>query len=182
MRCDAVYVGGKQFSARQNAANFDLPQLQRAAELCHLYGAKLYLTVNTLVFAPEFPALAQFLEAAIRLARCISGTGLRTAGTDPQISPDVPIHASTQMTIHTPEGALWAKEHGISRVVVSRELSRKEIAAICKTGIEVETFVHGALCMSVSGQCGLSAMIGSRSANRGRCAQACRLPLFCKGR
>ena len=157
LRCgaDAVYVGGKQFSARQNAANFDLPQLQRAAELCHLYGAKLYLTVNTLVFAPEFPALVQFLEAAIRLgvdAFLVQDFGLLELIR--QISPDVPIHASTQMTIHTPEGALWAKEHGISRVVVSRELSRKEIAAICKTGIEVETFVHGALCMSVSGQCG----------------------------
>lgn len=184
LRCgaDAVYVGGKQFSARQNAANFDLPQLQRAAELCHLYGAKLYLTVNTLVFAPEFPALVQFLEAAIRLgvdAFLVQDFGLLELIR--QISPDVPIHASTQMTIHTPEGALWAKEHGISRVVVSRELSRKEIAAICKTGIEVETFVHGALCMSVSGQCGLSAMIGSRSANRGRCAQACRLPFSAKG-
>lgn len=184
LRCgaDAVYVGGKQFSARQNAANFDLPQLQRAAELCHLYRAKLYLTVNTLVFAPEFPALVQFLEAAIRLgvdAFLVQDFGLLELIR--QISPDVPIHASTQMTIHTPEGALWAKEHGISRVVVSRELSRKEIAAICKTGIEVETFVHGALCMSVSGQCGLSAMIGSRSANRGRCAQACRLPFSAKG-
>lgn len=108
LRCgaDAVYVGGKQFSARQNAANFDLPQLQRAAELCHLYGAKLYLTVNTLVFAPEFPALVQFLEAAIRLgvdAFLVQDFGLLEL--IQQISPDVPIHASTQMTIHTPEGA-----------------------------------------------------------------------------
>ena len=113
LRCgaDAVYVGGKQFSARQNAANFDLPQLQRAAELCHLYGAKLYLTVNTLVFAPEFPALAQFLEAAIRLgvdAFLVQDFGLLELIR--QISPDVPIHASTQMTIHTLDAAKQARD------------------------------------------------------------------------
>ena len=113
LRCgaDAVYVGGKQFSARQNAANFDLPQLQRAAELCHLYGAKLYLTVNTLVFAPEFPALVQFLEAAIRLgvdAFLVQDFGLLELIR--QISPDVPIHASTQMTIHTLDAAKQARD------------------------------------------------------------------------
>lgn len=184
LRCgaDAVYVGGKLFSARQNAANFDLPQLQHAVELCHLYGAKLYLTVNTLIFESEFPSLVQFLQAAMEMgvnAFLVQDLGvLRLIR---RMSPDVPVHASTQMTIHTPEGAHWAKQHGISRVVVSRELSREEIAAVCQTGVEVETFVHGALCMSVSGQCGLSAVIGSRSANRGRCAQACRLPFSAKG-
>ncbi len=184
LRCgaDAVYVGGKLFSARQNAANFDLPQLRRAVELCHLYGAKLYLTVNTLILEHEFPSLLQFLQETIEIgvdAFLVQDLGVLQLIR--QLSPDVPIHASTQMTIHTPEGARWAKQHGISRVVVSRELSRQEIAAICQTGVEVEVFVHGALCMSVSGQCGLSAMIGSRSANRGRCAQACRLPFSAKG-
>ena len=148
LRCgaDAVYVGGKLFSARQNAANFDLPQLQHAVELCHLYGAKLYLTVNTLIFESEFPSLVQFLQAAMEMgvnAFLVQDLGvLRLIR---RMSPDVPVHASTQMTIHTPEGAHWAKQHGISRVVVSRELSREEIAAVCQTGVEVETFVHGAL-------------------------------------
>ena len=179
LRCgaDAVYVGGKLFSARQNAANFDLPQLQHAVELCHLYGAKLYLTVNTLIFESEFPSLVQFLQAAMEMgvnAFLVQDLGvLRLIR---RMSPDVPVHASTQMTIHTPEGAHWAKQHGISRVVVSRELSREEIAAVCQTGVEVETFVHGALCYCYSGQCLFSSMLGGRSGNRGRCAQPCRLP------
>ena len=178
LRCgaDAVYVGGKLFSARQNAANFDLPQLQHAVELCHLYGAKLYLTVNTLIFESEFPSLVQFLQAAMEMgvnAFLVQDLGvLRLIR---RMSPDVPVHASTQMTIHTPEGAHWAKQHGISRVVVSRELSREEIAAVCQTGVEVETFVHGALCYCYSGQCLFSSMLGGRSGNRGRCAQPCRL-------
>lgn len=184
LRCgaDAVYVGGKSFSARQNAENFDLPQLEKAVQLCHLYGAKLYLTVNTLVFDAEFPALEQYLRKTISCgvdALLVQDFGVLDLIR--HISPEMPVHASTQMTIHTPEGARWAKSHGISRVVVSRELSHWEISAICRCDIEVEQFVHGALCMSVSGQCGLSAMIGSRSANRGRCAQACRLPFSAMG-
>ncbi len=179
LRCgaDAVYAGGKAFSARHSAANFEMPELAEAVQLCHLYGAKLYLTVNTLLTDTEFPQLESFLREAVQCgvdAFLIQDFGvldlLRC------IAPETPVHASTQMTIHTPEGARWAKAQGITRVVVSRELSRTEIAAICRCGIEVEQFVHGALCMSVSGQCGLSAVIGSRSANRGRCAQACRLP------
>ncbi|WP_298483229.1 U32 family peptidase [uncultured Ruminococcus sp.] len=185
LRCgaDAVYVGGKSFSARQNAENFDLPQLEEAARLCHLYGAKLYLTVNTLVLDEEFPALTQYIKEAAACgvdAFLVQDFGVLDCIR--QAAPDTPIHASTQMTIHTPEGARWAKEQGLTRVVVSRELSRQEIAAICQCDIEVEQFVHGALCMSVSGQCGLSAVIGSRSANRGRCAQACRLPFSAAGK
>lgn len=179
LRCgaDAVYLGGKAFSARQRADNFALPALRDAIQLCHLYGAKLYLTVNTMILEQEFAALIDFLDNAV------------TAGVDALIVQDLgalslirkryprtALHASTQMTIHTPEGAHWAKEQGLTRVVTARELSRDELVAICRCDIEVEHFVHGALCMCVSGQCGLSAMIGSRSANRGRCAQACRLP------
>lgn len=183
LRCgaDAIYVGGKQFSARQNAENFDLSQLKEAVQLCHLYGAKLYLTVNTLVFDSEFPALEAYLRDAVRCgvdAFLVQDLGVLSL--IQEIAPKTPVHASTQMTIHTPAGAEWAKAHGFTRIVAARELSRTEVAALCQYGIEVEQFVHGALCMSVSGQCGLSAMIGSRSANRGRCAQACRLPFTAK--
>lgn len=185
LRCgaDAVYVGGKSFSARQSAENFDLFQLEKAARLCHLYGAKLYLTVNTLVFDEEFSALEQYVKEAVSCG--IDAVLVQDFGVLDFIHrmvPDMPIHASTQMTIHTPEGVRWAKEQGLTRAVVSRELSRTEIAAICQCGIEIEQFVHGALCMSVSGQCSLSAVIGSRSANRGRCAQACRLPFSAAGK
>lgn len=184
LRCgaDAVYVGGKAFSARHSAENFDMPQLAEAVRLCHLYGAKLYLTVNTLLFDEEFPQLEQFLRDAVQCgvdAFLVQDLGVLDLLR--RIAPKTPVHASTQMTIHTPEGARWAKSQGICRVVVSRELSRREVAEICRCGIEVEQFVHGALCMSVSGQCGLSAVIGSRSANRGRCAQACRLPFSAAG-
>lgn len=184
LRCgaDAVYAGGKLFSARHSAENFTMAQLQEAVDLCHLYGAKLYLTVNTLVMNEELPKLTQFLQEAVQCgvdAVLVQDMGVLTLLR--QMAPDTPVHASTQMTIHTPAGAKWAKAQGIARVVVARELSRSEIAVICQCGVEVEQFVHGALCMSVSGQCGLSAVIGSRSANRGRCAQACRLPFSAAG-
>lgn len=185
LRCgaDAVYVGGKQFSARQSAANFDLEELAEAARLCHLYGAKIYLTVNTVLLDEELSGFSEYIAkvAEIGVDACIvqdAGAAVRIR----EIVPDMPLHASTQMTIHTAEGARWAKEHGFSRVVVARELSRQEIQPILATGIETEQFVHGALCMSVSGQCYLSALIGSRSANRGRCAQACRLPFSACGK
>ncbi len=185
LRCgaDAVYVGGKQFSARQSAANFDLDELKQAADLCHLYGAKLYLTVNTVLLDEEMSAFSEYIESAARIGvdACIV-QDVGAAACIRKIVPQMPLHASTQMTIHTPEGAVWAKEHGFSRVVVARELSQKEIQPIIACGIEVEQFVHGALCMSVSGQCYLSALIGSRSANRGRCAQACRLPFSARGK
>ena len=185
LRCgaDAVYVGGKQFSARQSAENFDGAALKEAADLCHLYGAKLYLTVNTLVFDREFDALDAWIrEAASCGIDAFLVQDLGVLALIQEIAPDVPVHASTQMTIHTKAGVEWAKRQGFSRVVVSREMSRKELAPLCQCGIEIEHFVHGALCMSVSGQCSLSAMIGSRSANRGRCAQACRLPFSATGK
>ena len=185
LRCgaDAVYVGGKSFSARNRATNFTLSELQEAAALCHLYDAKLYLTVNTIIFQNEFSKMEAFVKDAASAG--VDALLLQDIGVVHfirNILPDMPLHASTQMTIHTREGALWAKEQGFSRVVVSRELSRAEVAKICQCDIEVEQFVHGALCMSVSGQCSLSAVIGSRSANRGRCAQACRLPFSAVGK
>lgn len=179
---DAVYLGAKSFSARHSAENFDLPQLQEAVDLCHLFGAKLYLTVNTLLRKEEFPDLEKLIHSVARMG--IDAVLVQDLGVMQkihEIAPNLPIHASTQMSIHTPLGAKWAKEHGIDRVVLARELSRQEIQSICQEDIEIEQFVHGALCMSVSGQCGLSAIIGSRSANRGRCAQACRLPFTADG-
>ena len=184
LRCgaDAVYVGGTQYSARQNAGNFDLPALEEAARLCHLYGAKLHLAVNTLLLPQELEAFSRYMQAiaSIGVDACIV-QDLGAAAIIRQAIPEMPLHASTQLTIHSPEGARFAKEQGFCRVVAARELSRSEVQALCACDIEIEQFVHGALCMSVSGQCYLSAMIGGRSANRGRCAQACRLPFSASG-
>lgn len=179
---DAVYLGATLFSARQNAHNFDVAALQKAAAFCHTNDVKVYLTVNTLIFDTEWKALDQLLQtaAACGIDACIV-QDLGVANYIRHRIPDMPLHASTQMTIYSPAGAIWAKEHGFSRVVVAREMTRAEIKRVCETGLEVEQFVHGALCMCISGQCYLSAMIGTRSANRGCCAQACRLPFTAKG-
>ena len=170
---DAVYIGATLFSARQNAHNFDAAALREAADFCHTNGVKLYLTVNTLVFDTEWAALDELLQtaAAVGIDACIV-QDLGVADYIHQRIPEMPLHASTQMTICSPSGAIWAKEHGFSRVVVAREMTRSEIQAVCAIGLEVEQFVHGALCMCISGQCYLSALIGARSANRGCCAQA----------
>lgn len=179
LRCgaDAVYVGGELYSARSSAQNFDLPALAEAARLCHLYGAKLHLAVNTLLTDGEAGAFLAYMEKA---AQCgIDACIVQDLGVLQMLRsllPDMPLHASTQMSIHTPEGALQAADLGCTRVVAAREMSRQELRALCRLPIEVEVFVHGALCMSVSGQCSFSALVGCRSANRGRCAQACRLP------
>lgn len=179
VRCgaNAVYVGGSRFSARANAANFTSEELEKAVDYCHLHNVKIYQAVNTLVFDNE---LEEFLKAA----KLSAGIGIDAfivqdvgaAYMLKQTLPDMKLNASTQMSIHTKQGALLAKESGFSRVVLSRELSFETIKDIASADIEVEAFIHGALCMSVSGQCYMSAMIGSRSADRGLCAQACRLP------
>lgn len=185
LRCgaDAVYIGGKAFSARQNASNFDAEELKLAAQLCHLYGKKLYLTVNTIIFDSQIKDFAKTIEDALNCgvdAFIVQDWG--AAEIIKAVSADAVIHASTQMTIHSPAGALLAKEMGFKRVVLARELSEKQINEISQLGIETEIFVHGALCMSVSGQCYMSAMIGQRSANRGLCAQPCRLPFSAAGK
>lgn len=179
VRCgaDAVYAGGDRFSARANAANFPDAELEKAVRYCHLHGVKLYRAMNTLVFGSE---ISDFIESAKRSAE-IGADGLivqdlGAARLLRQVLPDMRLNASTQMTIHTPEGALLAAELGFSRVVAARELNIEQLQKLTETGIEIEAFIHGALCMSVSGQCFMSALIGSRSANRGMCAQACRLP------
>ncbi len=184
VRCgaDAVYVGGAKFSARANATNFSDEELVQAVEYCHLHGVKVYRAMNTVVFAEE---MKDFLSAARYSAEIgVDGLIVQDIGAARLIRemlPDMRLNASTQMTIHTAEGARLAKEMGFSRVVAARELSLDELKKMADTGIEIEAFVHGALCMSVSGQCYMSAMIGSRSANRGMCAQACRLPFSATG-
>ena len=174
---DAVYVGGKQFSARSSAANFDTAELAQAAARCHLHGARLHLAVNTLTTDAEFPALEAFLReaAGCGVDACIV-QDLGVAALIREMLPEMPVHASTQMSIHTPGGALQAMRMGCTRVVAAREMSREALRELCALPVETEVFVHGALCMSVSGQCSFSAVVGGRSANRGACAQACRLP------
>lgn len=184
LRCgaDAVYIGGKNFSARQNASNFDIDEIKEAVKLCHRYGAKLHIAVNTMLMDSQ---LGDFISEIKKYAALSPDAfivqDLGAAKIIKNIAPDIPLHASTQMTVHTPDGAKFAKLLGFSRVVVSREATEKMISEISQTGIETEIFVHGALCMSVSGQCYMSAMIGSRSANRGLCAQSCRLPFSASG-
>ena len=184
LRCgaDAVYIGGKCFSARSNATNFDLSEIESAVKLCHLYGAKLYLAVNTVIFDSETEDFCSYIKAVSAFG--IDAFIVQDLGCAKLIKLCVPgavLHGSTQMTIHTVNGAKLLKKMGFSRVVPARELSFDEISAISDVGLEVEVFVHGALCMSVSGQCYMSAIIGSRSANRGGCAQACRLPFSACG-
>ncbi|MBR1864200.1 MAG: U32 family peptidase [Ruminococcus sp.] len=175
--CDAVYLGGESFSARQNAVNFTDRQIEEAVFLCHKRGVKVYRTINTLVFDEQMDELMRAVEHS---ARCgIDGLitqDLALVQIVRKCCPGLPVHASTQMTIHTAQGVKTAMELGFSRTVVARELPIEKIGELCSLGTEIEVFVHGAMCMSVSGQCYMSALVGSRSANRGLCAQACRLP------
>lgn len=174
---DAVYVGSKAFSARQNAKNFDRNELSSAVEECHKHGVKIYQAINTVVLDSQMSELLDEIEFACEIG--IDGLitqDLSLVTLINETCPEMPIHASTQMTLHTKNGVLWANELGFCRVVISREVSKQVLAELCKLDIEIEAFVHGALCMSVSGECYLSAIIGSRSANRGLCAGACRLP------
>ncbi|MEL4107026.1 DUF3656 domain-containing protein [Oscillospiraceae bacterium WX1] len=174
---DAVYVGFGNFNARRNAKNFTAEDFRKAAEYCRIRGVKIYVTFNTLASDREFPTLAEQAKFACRHgadAFIIQDLGVLRALR--QATPEMPLHASTQMSIHNLEGVKLAAAMGLSRVVLSRELSRAEIAYICRNApIETEVFAHGALCMCYSGQCYMSAMIGRRSGNRGLCAQPCRL-------
>lgn len=174
---DAVYVGSKAFSARQNAKNFDREELKSAVSECHRHGVKIYQAINTVVLDSQISELLNELEFACEIG--IDGLiiqDLCLIEIIKRVCPQMPVHASTQMTLHTKNGVLFARELGFCRAVVSREVTKEILAELCALDIEIEAFVHGALCMSVSGQCYLSAMIGSRSANRGLCAGACRLP------
>lgn len=175
---DAVYLGADTFNARMNARNFSAADLQEAVVYCHVRGVKVHLTLNTLVLDREMPRAAELIRLAASCgvdAFIVQDLGVVSLCR--QLAPDVPIHASTQMSIHSLEGVLEAAALGCSRVVLARELPAEEIAHICKKSpVEIEVFVHGALCMCYSGQCYLSSVIGRRSGNRGQCAQPCRLP------
>lgn len=180
---DAVYIGLSQFSARAYADNFDDEQLTAAGKLCRLHGVSLHTAINTLVTDAEIAkALNEAKSAYLAGADAFIVQDVGLAMLIKSAFPDAQLHASTQMTIHTVSGAKYLEEIGFDRVVLAREMSRGEIEEIVKkVDIDTEVFVHGALCMCVSGQCELSAMLGSRSGNRGRCAQPCRLPFSVKG-
>ncbi len=173
---NAVYLGCGTFNARQSAKNFTPQALTEAVKYCHVRGVDVHLTLNTLVSDRE-------MEEAMELIRQAAASGvdafivqdLGVLQLCRRMAPHIPVHGSTQMTIHSLPGVLLCAAWGLSRVVLSRELNREEIAYICRNSpIEIEVFAHGALCMSYSGQCYLSAAIGGRSGNRGRCAQPCR--------
>ena len=173
---NAVYLGCGQFNARQGAKNFTPQTLTEAIKYCHIRGVAVHLTLNTLVSDRETEEIAALIRhAAISGVDAFIVQDLGVLQLCRQIAPNVPIHGSTQMTIHSLSGVLLCAAWGMQRVVLSRELNRDEIRYICQNSpIEVEVFGHGALCMSYSGQCYLSAAIGGRSGNRGRCAQPCR--------
>lgn len=179
---DAVYIGGKKFSARNGAVNFSDEELADAARLCHKYGSKLYIAVNTIISDNEAEDFCRYIKYTASIgadAYIVQDWGC--AALIKACVPDAVLHGSTQMSVHTAIGAGLLRELGFARVVPARELDKETIGKICKLGLETEIFVHGALCMSVSGQCYMSAMMGSRSANRGCCGQACRLPFSASG-
>jgi len=178
---DAVYLSGRRFGARRFAANFDSDELKQALQYAHARGVSVYVTVNTLIHDTELRDVAAYL---LELYECGADAVLvqdaGVAALAREIVPELTLHASTQMTIHNREGVEWAAEHGLSRVVLAREVPLPEIADMGKAagekGIGLEVFVHGALCYGYSGQCLLSSVIGGRSGNRGMCAQPCRKP------
>lgn len=180
---NAIYLGGKSFNARRNAGNFDNEELKRAVEYCHSHGVKVYLTLNILVRDDEMENAYNTVKDALLCG--VDAFIVQDIGVAKMIREhfqSARLHGSTQMSIMTPSGAKAAKEMGFSRIVLPREMSLEEIKEIREsTDLELELFVHGALCMSVSGQCYLSSVIGSRSGNRGLCAQPCRLPFTAGG-
>lgn len=178
---DAVYLGAGHFNARRGADNFSLENLAEACDYAHLRGVKIYLTLNTVVLPSELP---DALELARQAYRCgVDAFIVQDIGISIELSrimPDVEVHVSTQMNIHDEDGLRAAAALGTTRVTLARELSLAEIARLHELaeelGVELESFAHGALCVCYSGQCFMSSLVGGRSANRGRCAQACRLP------
>ncbi|MCW4037292.1 MAG: U32 family peptidase [Candidatus Bathyarchaeota archaeon] len=173
---DAIYLGGKSFGARRQAANFTNQELQTAVRAAHKRGVKVYVTVNTLIKEGEVPSVfsyLDYLESIAVDAVILQDRGLLRLILD---SFSLPVYASTQMNIHSPEGVVWAEKNGISRVILARELRLEELEAIREaTRLELEVFIHGALCYSFSGQCLFSSAVGGRSGNRGLCAQPCRM-------
>lgn len=180
---DAVYLGGSAFGARANAKNFTDEELREAVAFCRARDVRVHVTVNTVLKDPELPRVLDFVAFLCSLpvdAVLVQDMGLFSLLREQ--APELPLHASTQMSLHTPGGVKLLYELGAERAVLARELSLAEIREIADgCPIELESFVHGALCMSVSGQCYFSAMLGGRSGNRGMCAQPCRLPFGAPG-
>ena len=174
--CDAVYLGGTLFSARAFAGNFDQEAIIRTLDYCHLFGVKIYMTVNTLLKEDEIGALAAYMRPFYRAG--LDGVIVQDVGVIRVLKreyPDLPLHGSTQMSIASVYGAAFLKNCGLRRVVPARELTLEEIRTIrSQVDIEIETFVHGAMCYAYSGKCLFSSFLGGRSGNRGRCAQPCR--------
>lgn len=180
---DAVYFGYGELNARRNAKNFDEQSLAEASRLCKERGVKMHMTVNTMVYDREYDEVLRTLEIACKYGiDALIVQDLGVVKIVREAAPEMKMHASTQLTVHNVSGAWQAKELGFSRVVLAREMSREEILQVTtQVPVETEVFVHGALCMCVSGQCYMSSVIGERSGNRGLCAQPCRLP-FASGR
>ena len=181
---DAVYLGGRLYGARAFAKNFDEEEIRTAVRYCHLYGVRVYVTVNTLLFDKELSDALRYLhflyEAGVD---AIISADLGLISLARRHLPDLEIHASTQMSLHNAEGVRFAKELGVTRAVVARECSLSDIRSIVdESPLEIEVFLHGALCVCHSGQCLFSSLVGGRSGNRGECAQPCRLPYNGKDR
>lgn len=173
-----MYFGVEQFNARMYAENFTLENLKEAVLYCKLRNVKVYLTLNTLIKNSEFEAALDLAKAAYECG--VDALIVQDLGLAKYLIahfPLLPIHASTQMTVHNLQGVLELEKLGFQRVVLSRELSADEIEYICQNSqVEIETFIHGALCICYSGQCLFSSVVGGRSGNRGKCAGPCRLP------
>ncbi|MDO4356821.1 MAG: DUF3656 domain-containing protein [Clostridia bacterium] len=179
---NAVYLGGQALNARRGAGNFDAEELKRAVTYCHERDVRVHVTVNTMVMQQELDQLRSMAEQIAEAgadAAIVQDFGV--ARVLRQMLPHLALHASTQMAVHNVSGVRAAKQMGFSRVVLARELTFPEIAACAKEGVEIEAFVHGALCVACSGQCLFSSMVGGRSGNRGMCAQPCRLPYRMEG-
>lgn len=181
---DEVYLGGSMFNARMNADNFDKEGLKKASRLCKNSNVNMHITLNTLIYDREFKSVLEYVDFLANDinpdALIIQDFGLLKVVRENY--PDIPVHASTQMRIHSPEDAKYLKSLGVSRAVLARELPIEDISEFVKTGLETEIFVHGAICVSESGGCLMSSVIGNRSGNRGECAQPCRLPYRTKNR
>ena len=175
---DAIYVGGTSYGARAYAKNFDNDELLRAVRYCHLFGVKLYVTVNTLTHDLEMSALSDYVAYLYKIGvDAVIAADLGVIREIRKRVPKLPVHASTQCSVHNVKGAEVIAALGCERVVPARELSLENIRILVeKSPVEVEIFLHGALCVCYSGQCLMSSLVGGRSGNRGECAQPCRLP------
>jgi len=178
---NAIYLGGKLFSARAYASNFSNEELEKMIIYAHKRDVKVYITVNTIIFEEEFPQVIEFVE--FLHSRNVDGILLQDLGLAyylHQVYPDLVLHASTQLNCHNVAQAKALMDVGFKRLVLARETPLEVTKQIKDLGVEVEVFVHGALCVSYSGQCLMSSFIGNRSGNRGRCAQPCRNNMVCK--